>query len=47
MLVARGIYALAGETITVAQNVILTDWYRGREHAFSFGFGGIIVVASI
>ena len=26
MLAARALYALGGETITVAQNVILTDW---------------------
>jgi MFS family permease len=37
MLAARGLYALGGETITVAQNVILTQWFGGREHAFSFG----------
>ena len=36
-LVGRVLYGLAGETFTVAQNVILAEWFAGRELAFSFG----------
>ena len=36
-LIGRVVYGLAGETFTVAQNVILAEWYAGRELAFSFG----------
>jgi len=37
MIVARILYGLGGESSTVAQNVILAQWYRGRELTFSFG----------
>jgi MFS family permease len=37
MLLGRVLFGLGGECLTVAQNVILTEWYKGRELAFSFG----------
>jgi MFS family permease len=38
MLVGRVFYGLGGETITVAEGAILSEWFAGSELAFALGF---------
>jgi MFS family permease len=37
MLVGRFIFGLGGECMTVAQSVIIANWFKGKEFSFAMG----------
>jgi MFS family permease len=37
MLLGRAVYGIGGESICVAYSTLLTEWFAGKELAFSFG----------